>query len=199
MKYTYVVLFAASLFLASCGGGKSESTQHVETNTPENPAEAMQKALENLNDGKVSEPVDHRKLRDLLKEEIEGFTRVDYESQSAGAMGFNMSHAEGNYTKGDARIKTTIMDTGGAGMAMMSVASWSMINVDKENQDGYERTGSYKGYKAFEKFDKRSNSCELAVIVENRFIVTFNGQQCDMNALKNFADDVDLVELKKLI
>ena len=201
---TYSLFFILlSLAIASCGGGNKESketTASDEINSIDDAANAMKKAMEGLNDGKAVEPVDHRKLKEMLKEKVHGFERAEYSSQSAGAMGFNIASAEANYSaSGDKKITATIMDTGGAGLALMSMAAWSSLNLDREDQNGWERTGTWKGYKSFEKYDKTSNSSELALIVENRFIVTLNSTNCDMGDLKKFADDLDIDDLKKLI
>jgi hypothetical protein len=151
-------------------------------------------------DGKVSEPVDHRKLKDMLDENVRGFKRTAYESQTAGAMGFNISFAEADYeATGDKRIKATISDTGGAGMAVMSMAAWSSMTLDKETQNGWEKTSTYKGYKSFEEYNKTNNTSELAIIVEKRFIVTLNGVNCNVDELKGFVDELDIDDLKSLI
>ena len=200
------ILFLCSVLFSSCGfgcnrvkGGSKDSSES--STTPDNPAEALSKAFETMSggDGKASEPVDHRKLRDLLKERISGFERTSYESQSAGAMGFNFSNAQADYEDGDKRINAAFTDTGGLGMAMMSMAAWSTLQIDREDQNGWERTGSWKGYKSLEKYDKSSEYSELTLIIENRFLVNLNGSNVDMDDLKDFADRLDLGELKKLI
>ena len=196
----FTILFATAA-ITSCGGGKKSADETADDSAPANPAEAVSKALESLGkgDGKVSEPVDHRKLRDLLKERISGFERTSYESQSTGAMGFNFSNAQADYEDGDKRINATLTDAGGMGMAMMSMAAWSSMQLDREDQDGWERTSTWKGYKSYEKYNRSNNYSELALIVENRFIVTLNGSNVDMDDLKDFAGDLDLGDLKKLI
>lgn len=186
-------------FLACNRGSKDETESSSDSKTPENPAEALTKAMEELGGGKASEPVDHRKLKEMLREKLNGFERTRYESQSAGAMGFNFSNAEADYASGDKRINVSFTDTGGAGMALMSMAAWSSMQLDKEDQNGWERTSTWKGFKSFEKYNKQSNSSELALIVENRFIVTLNGSNVDMDDLKDFADDLDIEDLKKMI
>lgn len=211
MRALLLILLSITITVSSCNlrskvekmaaKDTTESSDNDNSSDSDNPADAMKKAMEALGgNGEASEPVNHRELRDMLKENIRGFERKDYESQTSGAMGFNFSTAEANYeTSDDKRIKVTIADTGGLGLAMMSMAAWSSLSIDKENQDGWERTGKYEGYKSYEKYDKSRNSSELALIVENRFIVTLDGNNCDMKDLKKFADDLDIGHLKSLI
>lgn len=208
MRVLILLLAMTAFVIASCGrGNKDKSQDETEaasentSGTSDNPAEAMAEAMKSLSggDGKVADPVDHRKLMEMLKENVDGYTRKDYSSQSAGTMGFNMSNAEANYENGDKRIQANIIDAAGAGMAFMSLAAWSNMQLDREDSNGWERTSTWKGYKSFEKYTKSNNSSELNLIVENRFIVTLNGYNVGMDDLKDFADELDLGHLKSLI
>ena len=183
MRTLFLILLAATMTISSCNlrskvekiaskdGTESSGSDNMD---PDNPADAVKQAMEALGgNGEAAEPVNHRKLMDMLKENIRGYERKAYESQTTGAMGFNFSTAEASYETSDGkRIKVTLADTGGLGLAMMSLAAWSSLSVDKENQDGWERTGTFEGHKSYEKYDKSRNSSELAIIVEKRFIVT---------------------------
>jgi len=208
MRTLILFLLALTMVFSSCnigGKGKKSSQESTESSSadegePGNAADAMKKAMEALGgNGETAEPVNHRDLKELLKERMRGYDRTDYSSQSVGSFGINISSAEGTYEDGDKRINVTITDTGGLGMAMMSMAAWSSMHLDKEDSHGWERTGTYKGFKSYEKYDKSSNYSEIALIVENRFVVALNGSNCDMDDLKRFADDLDLSHLKSLI
>jgi hypothetical protein len=198
----FLIMMLASFLCVACGsdGDKKQS----ETPDPaSNPAEAIRNAMKGLNaDGKDLDvkPVDHRELRELLKESLRGgYERSEYESQTVGAMGFNLSNAEAKYENSNGcRLDIAITDTGGMGMALMSMAAWSSMEVDREDKDGYEKTSTFQGHKSFEKYDKSNGSAELAMIVEDRFIVAINGRKCDIDDVKKAAGDLDLGDLKKL-
>jgi len=204
MRSLLFFVLSTCLFFTGCSfdGGKKKAQKEAEE-ASNDPAEAMRKAFEGLGNGEAGDvkPVDHRALRDLLKESLRGgFDRTEYESQTVGAMGFNMSNAQAQYeTSGGCRLDVNIADTGGMGMAIMSMAAWSKMEVDREDKNGYERTGTFEGYKSFEKYDKSNQTAEIALIVENRFIVTVNGNGCDIDDVKKAARDLDLDDLKKLI
>lgn len=200
---TLFLLMLMGLFAAGCGfdSSKKESDKSDEPTENDDPISAMQKAVKDATGGGGGETVDHRSLRDLLKENMRGgFERTSYSSQKSGAMGFNVSTAEAEYDGGGGRkIRVSIVDTGGMGMALMGMAAWSSVEIDQENSDGWERTSTFQGYKSFEKYNKSSQNTELAVIIENRFIVNFEGSNCDMEDLKDFAEAIDMDDLKKLI
>jgi hypothetical protein len=205
MKYLSLLPLLYVLLLYGCRSEsrtqKAKESQETASTTSDDPADAVRKAMESITGGGSKEKtVDHRALRDLLKEEVRNYSRTEYASQSSGVYGINISNAEAEYeSSGGKRIKATITDTGGVGAAFMSMAAWSSLQIDREDRNGWERTGTFKGYKSFEKYTKGNNSSELSLIIENRFIVNLNGQQCDMDDLKKFADDLNLDRLKKLI
>lgn len=205
MRISVAFVFAFCLLFTSCKNDGSSSTaedadtaSHIQN--ANDPSYAVKKAMEALgSDGNASPPVDHLKLKDMLSEEIHGFERAEYSSQTASAFGINISIAEANYVSSDKSIKLNIADTGGAGMAVMSMAAWSSLDLNKESQDGFERTSTYKGNMSYEKFTKSNNSSELAIIISKRFVVSLDGTKCDVNDLKKFVDDLDVEQLKKMI
>jgi len=112
-------------------------------------------------------------------------------------MGMNVSHAEGKYTNDDksARMRINITDVGGFGPAMMGMASWASLEFDKETDNGYEKTTTVDGYKAYEKYNSKSKDGEVAVLVAQRFIVNANGTNVSVDDLKSALKDLDLDDL----
>lgn len=148
-------------------------------------------------DGLVkTKPINFRKLRDLLPESASGFTRTKANGESTGVAGFNISKVEARYEKDDQRINLDFVDAGGLGSAMMGLAGWSMLKVDKESDNGFERTTTYKGHKAFEKCN--GNRCEFAVIVAKRFLLTLDGRNIDLDDLHDIVDDIGLRKLERM-
>lgn len=201
---TLFLLCVAGCLTLGCGSDNDKAAQkEAEEQATNNPYAAIQKAAEQVSKGSSGDAkaVDHRSLKEMLDETVSGgFERTSYSSQSTGAMGFNVSVAEAKYqANGDRNIKVSIVDTGGMGMALMGMAAWSSMEVDREDQYGWERTSTFMGYKSFEKYNKNSQMTELAVIIENRFIVTLDGTNCDMDDLKDFAKEIEIGDLKKLI
>lgn len=77
----------------------------------------------------------------------------------------------------------------------MGMAAWSMIDVDKETEDGYEKTGKMGDNKSYEKYNNSNKSGEIAVMIRNRFIVTAKGNGVSMEKIKAPLEDVDLDKL----
>lgn len=169
------------------GGGSGE---------PQNLQEAMeevQKALEGA--GEAKEVVDFRELKALLPESLAGLSRTSHTGEKAGAMGFKMSTASAEYREGDKEMDVAIVDFAGVGAAMAGVAAWATVEVDRETEEGYERTTMIEGYKGYEKYDRKNKSGQASVIVGSRFIVTVEGRNVSE---KELSEAIGRLELKKL-
>ncbi len=194
-----LLLLAALCF--SCGSDKKETKEVATTAPPANMQEAMQQAEKAVKDAQVQqvEPVNFRTLQEFLPEKIAGFERTKIGGESAGAVGIKFSKAEGRYKNADGKnLRLDIIDTGGLGMGAMSMAAWAMVDMDKEDDNGYERTGTLNGHKSFEKFRKQGSDCELGVLVEKRFVVTANCRGCDMETMRSVVQSLDLGKFKNL-
>ncbi|TDE11658.1 hypothetical protein [Dyadobacter psychrotolerans] len=198
MKNHFLLILAFSALLLSCG--KKEEEQQDKTKSA---ADALQQFADKAKDMQTREkvdPIDFRKLRELLPEEIAGFKRTEASGEKNGAMGFTISTADARY-KGDndASIHLEILDTGGvAGVATMAMAAWTMADIDKETDTGYEKTTSLEGYKAFEKYDSQNKSGELNLLVADRYVVNVNGNNVTMEQMKSILGDLDLDKLADL-
>jgi len=150
-------------------------------------------------DGDKVEVVNFRELKKLLPDEIGGAERTDAKGQRNGMFGINIAQAEGKYRDGDKRADVSIVDVGGIGLALRSMANWSQMEIDNESDDGYERTTEIDGYPALVKWNDRNQRGEIAVLVNNRFIVSIKGRNIDMDDLEEALDDIDLDDLEDLI
>ena len=83
-------------------------------------------------------------------------------------------------------------------MGLMSMAAWANLEMDKEDEKGYERTSTFNGFKAIEKYTKRSNNSELSLLVNNRFIVKGEGRDVPMTDLKAVMEDMPLDGMKSI-
>jgi hypothetical protein len=199
--FSLPLLLFITILCFACGGDKKEVKEVASTAPPANMQEAMQQAEKAVKDAQMQqvEPVNFRTLQELLPEKTAGFERTKMGGQTAGAMGIKFSKAEGKYKNADGKnLQLDIMDTGGLGMGTMSMAAWAMVDVDKEDDNGYERTGTLNGYKSYEKFRKSGSDSELGVLVEKRFVVTANCRGCDMETMRSVIQSLDLGKLKNL-
>lgn len=196
---SFSLLLYIALLCFACGSDKKENKEISAAVPPANMEEAMQHAEKAVKDAQVQqvEPVNFRTLQELLPEKTSGFERTKLGGETAGAMGIKFSKAEGKYKNTDGKnLRLDIIDTGGLGMSTMSMAAWAMVDVDKEDDNGYERTGTLNGYKSFEKFRKQGSDCELGVLVEKRFVITANCRGCEMETIRTVIQSLDLNKLK---
>ncbi|MBE9465395.1 hypothetical protein ACFP1I_22850 [Dyadobacter subterraneus] len=190
------------LFLSACGG-KKEAEEEKEKEAPANAVEALQQfanKAKTMHNKEAVDPVDFRKLKELLPEKAEGLNRTEATGEKNGAMGFTISQAEARYSgDGDASAHVEIFDTGGvAGISTMALAAWSMADIDKETATGYEKTTKREGYKGYEKYDNQNKSGELNVLVADRFVVNVNGNNLSVDQLKSILGAIDLDKLSGL-
>ena len=201
-RFLIILVLPLSLMLSACGGQTKEEKAEKEVQEAadqlEEAANQMRDALTNNKKGEKKEVVDWRKLKDLLPNKIDGIPRTNESGETAGAMGFNISQAEGTYEDDDRRIKLLIVDTGGLSGLLSASAAWATVTIDKEDRNGYERTTEIDGYKAFEKYNNSSKNSEINVLVGSRFIVTLEGRGVEMKELRNAIDDIGLKKLEKL-
>jgi len=190
---------ASAIFFSSCGGNKETEEKEESKST----ADALQQFADKAKEMQSKEPVDpidFRKLKELLPETVEGLSKKECSGEKNGAMGFTISRAEARYTDdSDASVHVEIFDTGGvAGVATMALAAWTMADIDKETDNGYEKTTKLEGYKGFEKYNNESKSGELNVLIGDRYVVNVNGNNVTMDKLKSILADLDLEKLSEL-
>ncbi|MEZ0538632.1 transposase [Fibrella arboris] len=189
--------FCFVFICASCGSSDEKKDEaSVSMGGALNAVQEMAKQAEETQKNGPVETVDFRKLKDLLPADADGTPRKSANGEKNGMAGFTLSTATGRYENADnsEHIELAIVDTGGSG-AIMGMAAWSMLDMDKETESGYEKTTKIGDNKAYEKYDNASKSGEIAVMVKNRFIVTAKGNGVSMDKLKAALDDIDLEKL----
>ncbi|HEX3632291.1 MAG TPA: YIP1 family protein [Casimicrobiaceae bacterium] len=148
--------------------------------------------------GKDVEPVDFRKLREMLPETLAGMKRVDATGQSGEAMGIKGSSATARYTDGSgASLNVDISDMGSlAGLA--GLASRFDPSMEKETETGYERTSKVNGQIVHERYDRRAKNGEISIILAERFNVAVRGNGVDAATLQGAIKQIDMAGLVAL-
>ncbi len=198
INYYGAVLIAATL-LTSCG--KSEEQKQAEEAKVSlggamDAMKEMAKAAEDQQKNGPVETVDFRALKELLPADADGLPRKEASGEKNGAMGFKISTAEAKYANADGSetAEVGIVDAGGTG-ALMGLAAWTMMDIDKETETGYEKTTTMGDNKAYEKYDNSGKDGELVVVVAKRFVVTAKGHGVPMDKIKATLNKVDLDKL----
>jgi hypothetical protein len=148
--------------------------------------------------GKDVEPVDFRKLREMLPETLAGMKRVDATGQSGEAMGIKGSSATARYTDGSgASLNVDISDMGSlAGLS--GLASRFDPSMEKETETGYERTSKVNGQIVHERYDRRAKSGEISIILVERFNVAVRGNGVEPATLQGAIKQIDMAGLVAL-
>lgn len=198
--------FVISVFIiCGCGEKKqSPENQSGSGNTKEdleNFAEGMKNLSESFTEGKKVNPVDFRELKSLLPEQIANLKRTNASGEKSSAMGINISKAEAEYTdeQKNKTIDVEITDLGNiSGITAFAAYGWFNVEIDKETEEGYERTFNYKGNKAYERFNTQSQDGEISVLVAKRFVVELRGNNVSADELKTALGMIDLNKLDSM-
>jgi hypothetical protein len=85
-----------------------------------------------------------------------------------------------------------------SGIVGLATVAWSRAEIDSETETGYEKTTTFSGHKAFEKFDTAGKDGQLSILVGGRFVVEVEGSNVTMDQLKTAAGQIDLVKLESM-
>lgn len=200
-KLLVLALISFTFFLYNCGENKSDKPQDESANKTdlENYADKMKEASENFTEGKKVNPVDFRELKALLPEAVGNLKRTNIEGEKVAAMGMNISNANADYSDDEnaSSIDLKITDLGSvSGLSGMVAYGWYLVDIDKEDDNGYEKTITYKGNKGYEKYDNEGKYGELSILVAKRFIVEANGNSVSMDQMKAAVDMIDFGKLE---
>ncbi len=115
------------------------------------------------------------------------------------------SNAKGQYEDGNEWMEISISDLGTlTGLARMGFAAWLQTEVDRESDRGFERTRKFrsggKEYPSFEKFEGSGDegNCEIQVWVAERFIVSVQGRNVEMDQCEDARDEISFRKLDRM-
>ena len=179
-------------------GGRSSGAANPSGTSAVDMATALNAVGQIVTGGKDVQPVDFHKLRDMLPESLQGMRRNEASGQSGEAMGIKGSSATARYSSGaGANLHVEIADMGSlSGLA--GLAAKFDPNMEKETDSGYERTTKVNGQLVHERYDRRSKSGEVSILIGDRFNVTVDGSGVDASALTGALREIDLSRLATL-
>ncbi len=206
-----VVVVAAMVSAVACGKSEEEKQAEAAAESARSAAEAMggaaqgmtdmAKALEGMaaslggGEGKAVEPLPSDTLAGALPS-MPGWEMSKPRGERMTAP-FPFSQSEASYSRGEATIDVTVVDTG---FAQMLIAPWTMMlasGYSRESSEGYEKAVSVGGNPGFEKYDRERRDGELNILVNKRFLVTIEGGDlADTKVLHEFVSKMDLSGLK---
>ena len=209
-------LLLVLLVFSGCSDGSAGEEDFVtrrESSGNETPGEELDEALndlgsaleqlgQTLNNETGVEPVDYRELRDVLPRRVRGMEEGSYNGERAGSLGFKVSKVEQEYesTDGDQSAAITIVDMGSLKDIASFGVNWLNLELDRENDRGFERTTQIDGHPAMEKCEQLSNyeKCEVHLFIAERFVVDLTTRGLSADEMRDILDDMDLRKLEKM-
>lgn len=162
--------------------------------------EAMKEMEEAMSGGDKVEPVSFRVLKAMLPEDLPGMERTDASGEKTSAFGVKVSEAQAQYLSEEGgKIEIKITDMGSVkGVVGMARFGWAMAEFERESDRGYEKTTTFDGHKALEKYTYDTERGEIQILVAERFIVDVRGRGVEMEAILSAARTIDLDELASM-
>ncbi|MBT8131225.1 MAG: hypothetical protein KJO35_03070 [Gammaproteobacteria bacterium] len=204
MKNYVILLFAVGL-VAGCSKSDKieqaaekmaqEGREKVEKLMPDEPPQNLEEALQQvgdaLSDGEQSVPVDA--LKNILPEELAGLKRISHSAERAG-FGIKVSKASAGYGDGGKRLSLMITDLGGASALAKMGRELFQQEIDREDENGFERTTTYNGHKSFQRLQRSGDQSisEVMIFVSDRFTVQLDGQNASFEEMLEAAGQIDL-------
>lgn len=197
MKHLLLLFCAAVSLLTACNNNKKpgitvtsedgKTTTTIQPNDLAQAADVYQKKAEELQ--KLS-PYTLDQMKAMLPEELAGAKRSKFSANSA----MGAAYAEGQYPINDStEVELKIFDCAGqAGAGIYSMQYLTMMNFQSESDDEYTKSIDFKGGKAVEHLDKRSNRATLTYLAGDRLLVTLEGKNTGVDMLKQIAGSLNI-------
>ncbi len=159
------------------------------------------KGVENLekNIEKLSEltPVTKEQIKAWMPEKIDDLKRTEY--NIGGVMGISTFKLTFK-GEGNKKINITISDGAGKGSAIIAMYSMMQnIEIDKENESGYERTQKFDGQPTLIKYQSSENyeKATLQCLFNGRFGIEANAWKMTPEELWKYIKKLDIAKLAK--
>lgn len=177
-----------------------ESQQAIGQAEPLRTADAASRNVEQVASlPKQDVPIDFKQLKTLLPASIAGMPRVDDRGKRTEFMGVALSEYKGTYpTSAGGSVTVAIVDAEEA-LGSLRLPSFSWVAgetiIDRKSSTGFERTTTYQGHKAYEKYDTANPASEIAVLVNSHCGVSLQGYHVTMKDLQTVLAAIDLSKL----
>jgi hypothetical protein len=152
---------------------------------------------------KVLEPVDAKKLQDLLPDALPDMGRTQFEARAENYLGQSTPTAHARYEgKGDAG-KTKIIDVSLSdwGIPTSNMPVWAHRfagPIAKESDEGFEKNFDKDGSRFYEKYTRKDHHRVLEALVTDRFLVKIEGQEAPADEVQGVIPKIDLKKLEAM-
>ena len=154
-------------------------------------------AARKARDGKIV-LTDPEVLKGYLPASVAGYARSALSAETSSAAGAGgTASAEGEYQRGESRMKIQVVDLGTTGALAGLVGAFN-VKTSHESDGKYEKVGKVDGRLTTETFDQASRHGEYSTVVSERFMIHAEGDGVSMDDLKAAVGAVDPRRLEGL-
>jgi hypothetical protein len=148
--------------------------------------------------GKRVDPVAIDELKAFVPETFAGLPKKSSSAEKNGIAGLMVSKAEARYTDGAGKsVELEITDSGGVS-GLVSLASWTGVEGEKEDDRGSEKTQKVGGRLVHERVSKTGGTNEFGLVLGDRFMVSAKSSGVGINELKTAISGLDLTKLEAM-
>jgi hypothetical protein len=161
-------------------------------------AAAMQGLGAILGGGKHVDPIAIDELKPFIPATFAGLAKTSSNAEKTGMAGLMVSKAQASYSDhAQKSITLEISDSGGAS-GLLGLAGWASLQGEREDDNGFERTGKQDGRLVHEKGSKHGGGNEFTIVLGDRFVVSAKGHGVDLGDLKTAVAGLDLAKLEAM-
>ena len=149
--------------------------------------------------GKGVDPVQIDQLKPMLPATFAGLPKTDESAERSGVQGLMATKVSGTYadTGSGKNVHLEIDDTGGAA-GLMALAGFMGVQTEKQQGGRTERTRKEGNRMIHEESDKAANQSKYTVVLAERFVVTAEGNNVDLDTLKSAVGSLNLGKLESM-
>ena len=146
------------------------------------------------------QPIDYKKLKELMPDKLLDQQRTKLEGEKISIGEFIMSQATATFgDKDDApRFEVQFIDYSASKAMAEGMTAWKSIEIDKEGDDGFERTTKIAEQPAFQSFQKEGKSGQVNIFVAGRYLVTVQLNNVTGDDVKKVGDALPIAKLVEL-
>jgi len=192
MKSLFLNYMAAIFLLVACNSNKtkdSKTTDETKTEASTDKTSTADDTQEKMEELKKLPALPPEQLKAMLPEELAGMKKKS--SSVTSHLGYGVGTAE--YGSDDGKeVRLTLFDmVGEAGVGWYNLI-YVGYNMETEDENGYQKTTTFNGNKAIEKYDKNQDQYSLMFPVSNRLMVNIEGEKIGLDAVKQAANSLNL-------
>ncbi|HRA13314.1 MAG TPA: Yip1 family protein [Giesbergeria sp.] len=135
-------------------------------------------------------------LKAALPEQLGDMARTGFDVQDGAALGLPTSQASAQFSNGEKEARLEITDMGG--MGQMAILAMGMAQGEKEDREHAEKTWQEDGRTLHQSYRKDGSQAEFKMVLKNGILVSIEGDNMDIKAVRGLLSEVNLSALEAL-